>query len=148
MSPTANHASGGQRGGKGITLVPLATVLARLDEVFEEPLVRAALLPGYAEYETALAAIDGWPATGEPLVLLKGEADRSGPDHHPATWHVVDNIHVLAAAKKVGKAKVPCSFMRKEDVASYCSAKVGGGLQPPGASAQEEEEATYRAYWL
>lgn len=148
MSPTANQASGGQRGGRGITLVPLATVLARLDEVFEEPLVRAALLPGYAEYETALAAIDGWSATGEPLVLMKGEPDCSGPDHHPAVWHVIDNIHVLAAAKKVGKSKVPCSFIRKEDVASYCSsANAGGGLKPPGASAEDEEEAIYRAYW-
>lgn len=141
MSPTANPAPGGHAKDEGRwSLVPLATVLARLDKAFEEPLDRAALLPGYAEYEMALADIDGWPATGEPLVLLKGGKDDP--------WGVIDNIHVLAAAKKVGKQKVPCSFMGKDDVASYCSANAGGGsLKPPGASAEDEEEAIYRAYW-
>jgi hypothetical protein len=39
--------------------------------VFEEPLVRAAMLPGYAEYEAALADIDGWPPPANLSCLLK-----------------------------------------------------------------------------
>jgi len=140
VSPTAAKASGGQRKGGGRrSLIPLATVLARLDEAFEEPLVRAALLPGYAEYETALAEIDGWPATGDVLVLLKVGKDEP--------WPVITNLHVLAAAKKVGKTEVPCCFIAKEEVSDFIRANAGGGLKPPRASAEDEEEAIYRAFW-
>jgi hypothetical protein len=73
------------------------------------------------------------------LVLLKARKDEP--------WGVVANLHVLAAAKKVGKDKVPCSFIAKDDVSAWVSANAGGGLKPPGASADDEEEAIIRAYW-
>lgn len=140
MKPTVAKASGGKgRGGGRRSLVPLATVLTRLDEAFEEPLVRAALLPGYPEYEMALAEIDGWPAAGDTLVFLKVGKDEP--------WPVVAGLHVLAAAKKVGKADVPCSFITKEEVSDFMRANAEGGLKPPRASAEDEEEAAYRAYW-
>ena len=124
-----------------MSYVPLATVLARLDECFEEPLTLAAKLPGFAEYEKALAAIDGWPSTGDALVLLKGPA-KSDP------WGVIANLWVLAAAKIVGKSTVPCFFIAKDAVHDFVRANAEGGLKPPGASAEEEEEMLYRASWL
>jgi hypothetical protein len=40
-------------------------------------------------------------------------------------------------------------FIAKDARFDWTRANAGGGLKPPGASAdQDEEEALYRAYWL
>jgi hypothetical protein len=143
VSPTVDYAPLGQlRGRRRVAFIPLAEVLARLDKLFEEPLDRAASLPGYAEYEAALTELDGWPATAEPLVMLRVAKGEPRP--------VISGLHVLAAAKKVGKATVPCIFIHKDDVAAWSSANAEGGLKPPRASDLDEDDETafYRAYWL
>lgn len=133
----------GQLGdGAKIALVPLAKVLTRLDEQFEEPLDRAALLPGYAEYEAALTDLDGWPVTGEPLMLLKVRRPEGG-EH----WAVVSGLHVLTAAKKLCKARVPCSFIRKSQIPTWLRANAEGGLRAPRASADEDEEMMVRRHY-
>jgi hypothetical protein len=90
-----------------VSPIPVAKVLSRLVDDFEEPLDRAASLPGYADYELALA-VDGWTATSEPLVLLKighGKDER---------WGIISGVHILAAAKKVCKETIPCFFIARE----------------------------------
>lgn len=125
-------------------LIPLAKVLSRLDDVFEEPLTLVSKMPGYAEFETACVDIDGWPATGEPLCLLKIH-----PGKPEERWGVVSGLHILAVAKSVCKERVPVFFIRKEQVHDWTVANVEGGLKLPRASNADEDEleALYRAHW-
>lgn len=144
MIPSVNYAPLGQLGDgePKVSLIPVAKVLSRLVDDFEEPLDRAALLPGYADYELALTA-DGWTATSEPLVLLKiGHAKDE-------QWGVISGLHVLAAAKKICKETIPCFFISKKQVPDWQRANAGGGIaNPPRASADEDEELLLlSAHW-
>jgi hypothetical protein len=124
-----------------VSPIPVAKVLSRLVDDFEEPLVLAASQPGYADYEVALAA-DGWLATSEPLVLLKighGKDER---------WGIISGVHILAAAKKVCKETVPCFFIARAQVPIWQRVNAEGGLQPPRASTDEDEELLLlSAHW-
>jgi hypothetical protein len=146
VSPTATYAPLGQIRGSGhhVQLIPLAKVLARLDDVFEEPLTLVRKAPGFVEFEAACADIDGWPPSGEPLCLLK-----TNPGKPDEVWGVVSGLHILAVAKSVCKARVPVFFIRKQQVHDWTRANAEGGLKLPRASNadQEEEEALYRAHW-
>ena len=144
MRPTDHHAATVVFGDVGrVRYIPTAVVMSRLDDAFEEPLSRVAMLPGYVEHELSLAGTDGWPAASEPLALTKlpglepGDKDR---------WAVVSGLHVLARAKKLDKERVPCFFLNRDEIGKWQSAISGHGLRAPTPE-PDEDELLVRAFY-
>lgn len=124
---------------KRYRLVELSHILARLDPIFEEPIDRAALLPGYSDQEASVGEIDGWPPAYEPVGMLR-TGDQS--------YGLVTGAYVLALAKKLKKEKVPCYFLNRSEIPEWAAAydKLAG-LPTKKLSSEEEEELEVRAFY-